>query len=62
MLQNGYLLAKIGADTAENEHHFAEICQKLATTLPTPDAAGDCPVPDPVLEPDGRAARNARTT
>ena len=32
MLQNAYLLAKIG-DTAENERHFAEICQKLATTL-----------------------------
>ena len=30
MLQNAYLLAKIGADTAENEQHFAEICQKLA--------------------------------
>ena len=25
MLQNGYFLAKIGADTAENEQHFAEI-------------------------------------
>ena len=24
MLQNAYLLATIGADTAENEHHFAE--------------------------------------
>ena len=24
MLSNAYLLAKIGADTAENEHHFAE--------------------------------------
>ena len=24
MLQNAYLLAKIGADTAENEQHFAE--------------------------------------
>ena len=23
MLQNAYLLAKIGADTAENEQHFA---------------------------------------
>ena len=31
MLQNAYLLAKIGADTAENERNFAEICQKLAT-------------------------------
>ena len=27
MLQNAYLVAKIGADTAENEQHFAEICQ-----------------------------------
>ena len=36
MLQNAYLLAKIGADTAENEQHFAEICQKLATTLRVP--------------------------
>ena len=33
MLQNTYFLAKIGADTAENEQHFAEICQKLAITL-----------------------------
>ena len=30
MLQNAYFLAKVGADTAENEQHFAEICQKLA--------------------------------
>jgi len=28
MLQNAYLLAKIGADTAENEQHFAEIWPK----------------------------------
>ena len=25
MLQNAYLIAKIGADTAENEQHLAEI-------------------------------------
>ena len=25
MLSNAYFLAKIGADTAENEQHFAEI-------------------------------------
>ena len=25
MLQNAYFLAKIGADTAENEQHFSEI-------------------------------------
>ena len=28
MLQNAYLPAKIGADTAENEQHFAEILPK----------------------------------
>ena len=28
MLQNTYFLAKIGADTAENEQHFAEILPK----------------------------------
>ena len=31
MLQNAYFLAKIGADTAENEHHFAEILPTDAT-------------------------------
>ena len=35
MLQNAYFLAKIGADTAENEQHVAEI-------LPT-DARGQRP-------------------
>ena len=29
MLQNAYLLAKIGADTAENERNFAEILPKI---------------------------------
>jgi hypothetical protein len=34
MLQNAYFLAKIAADTAENEQHFAEnLPKKLATTL-----------------------------
>ena len=33
MLQNAYFLAKIGADTAENEQHFADI-------LPTDARAG----------------------
>ena len=32
MLQNAYLLAKIGADAAENEQHLPKICQNLATT------------------------------
>ena len=30
MLQNAYLLAKICADTAENEQHFAKILPKTA--------------------------------
>ena len=30
MLQNAYFLAKIGADTAENEQHLAEICRDAA--------------------------------
>jgi len=37
MLQNAYFVAKTGADTAENEQHFAEI-------LPT-DARGDARLP-----------------
>ena len=37
MLQNAYLLAKIGADTVENEQHFAEILPKFGNypTLPS---------------------------
>ena len=31
MLQNAYFLAKIGADAAENEQHFAEILPKTGT-------------------------------
>ena len=40
MLQNAYLLEKIGADTAENEQHFAEILPRTGnypTALPVPD-------------------------
>ena len=33
MLQNAYFLAKIGADTAENEQHFAEILPTAARDL-----------------------------
>ena len=37
MLQNAYFLAKIGADTAENEQHFAENLPKIGNypTVPT---------------------------
>ena len=32
MLKNAYFLAKIGADTAENEQYFAEILPKTGWT------------------------------
>ena len=45
MLKNAYLLAKIGADTAENEQHFAEISWR--------------DVDDPLPRRRRRAARSA---
>ena len=42
MLQNAYFLAKIGADTAENEQHFAEILpigRRVAGRCPDAEAA-----------------------
>ena len=70
MLQNAYFLAKIGADTAENEQHFAEICQKLATTprvhyppgaeYHAPDAAPAAPTSALPPEVPGCAAAGAR--
>ena len=41
MLQNAYLFAKIGANTAENEQHFTEILPKTGNylrVLPEPPA------------------------
>ena len=32
MLKNAYLLAKIGADTAEHEQHFAETLTKFPSS------------------------------
>ena len=40
MLQNAYFLAKIGADTAENEQHFAEILPKIGNYPTGPLRAG----------------------
>ena len=37
MLQNAYLLAKIGADTAENERKFAGSYKNLAEIIPIQD-------------------------
>ena len=39
MLQNAYLVAKIGADTAENEQHFAEILPKIGNYPTGPPGA-----------------------
>ena len=43
MLQNAYLFAKIGADTAENELHFAEILP-IGVMIPVgvPSARSSC--------------------
>ena len=50
MLQNAYFLAKIGADTAENEQHFAE-------NLPTGRRGPEVGAPPPARrEPGGHAA------
>ena len=38
MLQNAYFLAKIGADTAENEQHFAENLPKIGNYPTGPGA------------------------
>ena len=43
MLQNAYLLAKIGADTAENEQHFAEILPKFGNYPTGPEPRGPRP-------------------
>ena len=43
MLKNAYLLAKIGADTAQHEQHFAEILPRFcrsAVVSPTDAATG----------------------
>ena len=36
MLQNAYFLAKIGADTAENDEHFAEFLPKTGNSPTDP--------------------------
>ena len=52
MLQDAYFLAKSGADTAENEQHFAEILpvdrgvrgtERRAAFPASADLAADCP-------------------
>ena len=40
MLQNAYFVAKIGADTAENEQHFAENLPKINNYPTGPPSRG----------------------
>ena len=50
MLQNAYFLAKIGADTAENERNFAENLPKTGNYPTGPLSRSGSP-------PGGRASR-----
>ena len=50
MLQNAYFLAKIGADTAENEQQFAENLPKIGNCPTGPSGA-----PDTVDDVPGKA-------
>ena len=55
MLQNAYLLAKIGADTAENERNFAEHLQLFAFSAKS-KTSGEASEAVPALrELDGEA-------
>ena len=59
MLQNAYLLAKIGADTAENERNFAENLPKIGNYLTGPLPYGPTPEvpPAPPGDPGGGLLR-----
>ena len=64
MLQNAYLLAKIGADTAENERIFAEISLKIVNYPTGPllirDRALRCLAVQPAEPPNPPRRRAAR--
>ena len=71
MLQNAYFLAKIGADTAENEQHFAEILpigRRVADRCRRLLAGARQLLPPPLLRGGGEARgirevlRNLRAT
>jgi len=63
MLQNAYFLAKIGADTAENEQQFAEILPKIGNYPTGPIAASSfqrrCPQGAATRRPCGSGAGSA---
>ena len=53
MLQNAYSLAKIGADTAENERDFAEIIPKIGNYPTSPSSCSPAPQLQPGPSPGG---------
>ena len=58
MLSNAYFLAKIGADTAENEQHFAEILPKIGN-YPTGPPLFSCASGRACEEPEAPVAPSA---
>ena len=60
MLQNAYFLAKIGADTAENEQHFAEICQPTLSDVAATGATRTATATAPTMT--ARTAGGSATT
>ena len=62
MLQNAYFLAKIGADTAENEQHFAEFLPKTGSYPTGPPAARVTRASPCSTTPRARAPTSSTTT
>ena len=58
MLSNAYFLAKIGADTAENEQHCAEILPK-AGNYPTGPPGEESAIDPAGVGPEDRAMEEA---
>ena len=56
MLQNAYFLAKIGADTAENERNFAEILPEIGSYPTGRDGKRGGPGGPPGMPPMGTTA------
>ena len=62
MLKNAYLLAKIGADTAENERHFAENLPKISKLANARASRPKKPTSPTRLAPGTRRSPARRTT
>ena len=61
MLQNAYSLAKIGADTAENEQHFAEILPKIGNYPTGPHGSAGFTLATPFLADRLKIEKEAAT-